>query len=76
MMFRMEMYLLWLKSLLRVCVDTMMFLVCSSRRITSKTVVLRTLRTQIGRQCARQTAGADAASGRASRTSPSFDALV
>lgn len=37
------MYLLWLKSLLRVCVETMMFLVWSSRRITSSTVVLRTL---------------------------------
>ena len=43
MMFRMEMYLLWLKSLLRACVETMMFLVCSNLRITSNTVVLRTL---------------------------------
>ncbi len=37
------MYLLWLKSLLRVCVDTMMFFVCNKRRMTSSTVVLRTL---------------------------------
>ena len=44
MMFRMEMYLLWLKSLLRVWVDTMMFFVWRSRRMTSNTVVLRTLR--------------------------------
>ena len=36
------MYLLWLKSLLRECEDTMMFLVCRSRRMTSRTVVLRT----------------------------------
>ncbi len=43
MMFRIEMYLLWLKSLLRVCVETMMFFVCSRRRMTSSTVVLRTL---------------------------------
>ena len=42
MMFRMEMYLLWLKSLLLECEDTMMFLVCNSRRMTSSTVVFRT----------------------------------
>jgi hypothetical protein len=44
MMFRIEIYLLWLKSLLRVWVDTMMFFVWRSRRMTSNTVVLRTLR--------------------------------
>ena len=43
MMFRIEMYLLWLKSLLRVWVETMMFLVWRSRRMTSSTVVLRTV---------------------------------
>ena len=34
MMFRVLMYLDWLKSLLRLCEDTMMFFVCSSRRVT------------------------------------------
>mmetsp|Transcript_9266 Transcript_9266/g.32186 ORF Transcript_9266/g.32186 Transcript_9266/m.32186 type:complete len:217 (+) Transcript_9266:251-901(+) len=43
MMFRMDMYLLWLKSLFLECVLTMMFFVCSRRRITSSTVVLRTV---------------------------------
>ena len=42
MMLRMEMYLDLSNSLLRACAETMMFLGCSSRRITSSTVVLRT----------------------------------
>ena len=42
MMLRMLMYFDWLKSLLRLCDDTMMFFVWSRRRITSNTDVLRT----------------------------------
>lgn len=41
MMLRMEMYLVLVFSLLLACADTMTFLLCSSRRITSTTVVFR-----------------------------------
>ena len=42
MMLRMEMYLDLSYSLARAWAETMMFLGCSSRRMTSSTVVLRT----------------------------------
>ena len=42
MMLRMEMYLERSYSLVRACAETMMFFGCSSRRITSSTVVFRT----------------------------------
>ena len=43
MMLRIEMYLDLSYSFARACADTMMFLGCSSRRMTSSTVVFRTV---------------------------------